>query len=72
MFCPHCKSKKIIPIFYGYPADEEEYLKLVAEKKIIPGGCVIENNSPKYFCDNCNGYFGVLEEGEILGEDSIG
>ena len=32
--CPNCKSVNTCKISYGYPGDEEEYLKLVAEKKI--------------------------------------
>jgi hypothetical protein len=52
--CPKCKSEKIATIVYGYPADEEEFLQLVAEKKIVPGGCCIGENDPKLECTDCN------------------
>jgi len=35
--CPSCKSVDTCEITYEYPGDVEEYLKLVAEKKIHPG-----------------------------------
>jgi hypothetical protein len=51
--CIKCQSTNTCEISYGYPADEEEYMKLVAEKKIYPGGCSIESDSPKWYCNNC-------------------
>ena len=69
--CPRCNSSNTCPIFYGYPADIEEYLQDVAQKKIRPGGCVIDNYSPKYFCNDCEFTFGRIDEDEILGEDSV-
>ena len=51
--CLKCQSTNTCEISYGYPADEEEYMKLVAEKKIYPGGCSIENNSPIWYCNDC-------------------
>ena len=52
--CPKCKSKNILPIFYGYPADMEWYLKSVNEKKIVGGGCSPPDaNPPKWECGKC-------------------
>ena len=56
--CPNCTSPNICPIAYGYPGDEEEYLKLVAEKKIFPGGCLIDDNNPVWYCNNCGHKWG--------------
>ena len=58
--CPNCKSENTCEINYGYPGDEEEYLKLVAEKKIYPGGCCIDDDSPSYHCNNCENSWGKL------------
>ena len=44
LFCPKCNSTNTCEISYGYPGDEEEYLRLVAEKKIYPGGCCIDDD----------------------------
>jgi hypothetical protein len=51
--CPKCSSDNTCDIVYGYPGDEEEYLRLVAEKKIYPGGCRVEDDSPTWYCNNC-------------------
>jgi len=51
--CPKCGSTKTALIFYGYPADMEWYLKAVAKKEIIPGGCTIGENDPQLECTDC-------------------
>lgn len=58
---PKCKSENTCEISYGYPGDKEEYLKLVAEKKIYLGGCVIEDDSPLWYCNNCENKWGKLD-----------
>ena len=60
--CPKCQSANTCEISYGYPADEEEYMKLVAEKKICPGGCCIEDDSPAWYCNNCKNRWGKYSE----------
>ncbi len=60
--CPNCKSENICEISYGYPGDIEEYLKLVAEKKIYPGGCCIEDDSPTWYCNNCESKWGKYSD----------
>ena len=50
-YCPKCKSSKVISIIYGMPgfdlAEDEE------KGKVILGGCVIHDNTPKYHCKEC-------------------
>ena len=60
--CPKCNNDNTCDIIYGYPGDEEEYLKLVAEKKIYPGGCCIEDDSPTWYCNNCGNMWGGYSE----------
>jgi hypothetical protein len=59
--CPQCNSANTCSISYGYPGDEEEYLQLVAEKKIFPGGCLIDDNSPVWYCNDCGHKWGRLD-----------
>ena len=59
--CPSCKSTHTCEIIYGYPSEIEEYLKLVSEKKISPGGCVSNENSPLWHCNNCQYDWGKYE-----------
>lgn len=56
--CPKCNSAKTCPIFYGYPADVEEYLELEAKGQIIGGGCCIDKNSPAWYCHDCSNRWG--------------
>jgi transposase-like protein len=50
--CPRCGSKNSIRIVYGLPSYD---LFLEDEAgKVKLGGCCIEENSPEYFCKDCN------------------
>ena len=60
--CPKCNGTNTCQISYGYPGDEEEYLKLVAEKKLYPGGCIIEDDSPVWYCNNCENKWGKYSD----------
>ena len=51
--CPSCKSTNTCEIVYGYPSDVEEYLKLLAEEKIYSLGCVSNEHSPAWHCNDC-------------------
>jgi len=57
--CPRCRSVDTCEITYGYPTDEEEYLKLVAKRKIFPGGFTVKSDSPKRYCNNCQNKWGL-------------
>lgn len=60
--CPKCNSANICEISYGYPGDEEEFLQLVAEKKIFPGGCCIEPDSPTWHCNQCEFQWSIYND----------
>ena len=62
--CPECKSNNTAFIFWGYPGDMDWYLNAVDEKKIVPGGCMIGNNDPKWECNDCHNRWGTREEDE--------
>ena len=67
--CPSCGSSHTCEIVYGYPSDIEEYLKLVAEKKIHPAGCVSNEHSPAWHCNDC--YHDWGEHNDLDKIDSI-
>ena len=48
--CPYCGTK-LLKVVYGMPA--QETLEKAEKGEIILGGCIIEENQPKYFCNNC-------------------
>lgn len=54
--CPKCKSNNVGSFFYGlYEPEYEDSITLAKVEKgeLIPGGCVIDFNSPKYRCNDC-------------------
>ncbi len=59
MKCPLCKGN-LVPIIYGMPMDDE-IVKKHENKEILLGGCMIEQDSPKYHCYNCNKSFNEEE-----------
>jgi hypothetical protein len=59
--CPKCKSTNVGTFFYGeYDPEFEDSITLakVEEGVLIPGGCVIDNDSPKYRCNDCSFMWG--------------
>lgn len=49
--CPKCKSENLAPIKYGLPGPE--MMREAQEGKIILGGCVVSDKSPKWACREC-------------------
>ena len=52
--CPYCSSK-LIEIVYGMPSPEA--FEKVEKGELYLGGCIIEDNQPKYHCNKCNKRF---------------
>jgi hypothetical protein len=57
--CPICgKSNSVVRILYGMPiakAFEEEQAG-----KLHIGGCVVEEDAPKWYCKRCDKEFGKI------------
>ena len=56
-FCPKCKSTNVGEFFYGlYREEYEDSATIAAVKKsrLIPGGCVVDERSPRYRCNDCS------------------
>ena len=54
--CPNCSSAEfVVPIRYGMPGPkmQQDYY----EGKIKLGGCCIEENDPKWYCNKCERNF---------------
>ena len=65
VICEKCGSDEITEISYGLPGwltiDEPvdpRIEKLLEERRIVLGGCVISDNSPRYYCRKCKNKFG--------------
>lgn len=59
LICPKCQSTHIALIFYGYPVDIDEYLKGIESGLYAPGGCCVDENSPRWICNDCKFEFGA-------------
>ena len=69
--CDRCGSEEITEISYGLPGwiivDEPidpRIQSLIDENLIVLGGCVISEDSPKYFCRKCKNKFGKADLNE--------
>ena len=40
------------------------YLQAIKNKEIVPGGCLIGNDDPKWKCNDCLHQWGTREEDE--------
>ena len=58
--CPSCKGKNVAFILYGYFVPTKEITKALDENKMVVGGCVISENSPKWTCTDCCHKWGKL------------
>ncbi|MCX7720652.1 MAG: hypothetical protein N2Z64_05145 [Dictyoglomus thermophilum] len=61
--CPKCGSKNVIPIIYGYPTSEA--FEKEKRGEIILGGCVIEYDSPNWYCKECGYKWLDINYGDI-------
>ena len=60
--CPQCNKNNVAVIFWGYPADMDEYLKAIEDKEIVTGGCLVSDNDPKWECTDCFNRWGARDE----------
>jgi len=71
MICPKCNGDHTAKIAYGYPSDEEEYLKAVAKEEIYPGGNSYDNESPSEYCFDCKIKFGYFKAKDGKFDDRV-
>lgn len=58
MKCPNCNKTWIAKIVYGYFCINELMDKDLKSKKIVLGGCTIDEQSPKWVCNSCGHTWG--------------
>ena len=59
MNCPECQGADIIEIMYGTPSlDDTALISKIDSGVVILGGCVINEDSPAYYCKHCKHRFG--------------
>ena len=52
--CPKCNSEKVASILFGLPRYDEKLKKDISDKKVVLGGCLINNQfHPNYRCLSC-------------------
>ena len=71
--CPKCGSTDVGKFFYGlYEPDGGDSIlnEDIAKGRLIPGGCMVDESSPRYRCNNCSYRWGnhVTEIKESFGE----
>lgn len=59
--CNKCGSTDVALIVYGLPDLDEAMKKMIDEKKITLGGCMIAKDSAKWACNVCKHTYGTLE-----------
>ena len=63
-FCPKCKSINVGEYFYGLYREEYEdsaTIAAVKESRLIPGGCIVDERSPRYRCNDCSYKWGTYK-----------
>ena len=60
--CPKCGSTSIAEVEYGLMEPSHELSESLRKKEIVLGGCVIEDNSPRWHCNSCEHQYGVISE----------
>ena len=60
--CPNCNGTNVAEIIYGLPAPEFLLKPKDKKKNVVHGGCVIDSDSPKFYCNDCRLPFGFDEE----------
>ena len=65
--CPYCGSRHTARILYGMPLMDEQMKRLLDEKIIVLGGCLMSDRNPDYHCNDCGRafrFFDCAEEEE--------
>jgi hypothetical protein len=58
--CPKCGSRNVLLIHYGY-IDDSDVTQQIENGDFASGGCLIEDDSPKWECRECKNQFGKID-----------
>jgi hypothetical protein len=53
VFCPSCKSDRVVYILYGEPILNEDLKRALDGLKVELGGCIVTSDSKRWECRNC-------------------
>lgn len=67
MNCPNCSSSSVAEILWGLDVELWDLKKLLDEKKIVLGGCLISSHDPKWECNECHKRWGEAEHNDENG-----
>jgi hypothetical protein len=67
--CPACGSPRVASILYGLAQFTPELERELAEGRVVLGGCVVFDESPKWQCAACGQQWGRLEWGPPAADD---
>ena len=57
--CPKCSSSDVLLIHYGL-IDDPDAIQKIKNGEFATGGCLIEEDSPKWACRECKNSFGKI------------
>ena len=60
--CPYCKSKNTAIIMYGEINVSEKLEKAMENGEVIMGGCILSDDSPAFYCNDCEESFGKYDD----------
>ncbi|WP_061294906.1 hypothetical protein [Herbidospora cretacea] len=59
--CPRCGEGPLVPIAYGYPHFTEELKQALAERRLVLGGCAVQDE--KWACPACDTRYREIPQG---------
>ena len=60
VFCPRCKSERVVYILYGEPKMDEDLKRALDGLKVELGGCIITPDSKRWECRSCGYRWGKV------------
>ena len=61
IFCPKCKSDRVVYILYGEPYMDEDLKRAIDSHKVELGGCIITSESKRWQCWKCGYSWGQVQ-----------
>ena len=60
VFCPKCKSDRVVYILYGEPILDEDLIRSLENRKVELGGCLVTPDSRRWECRSCGHRWGKV------------
>ena len=69
--CPKCHRQRVAAMFYGFPDFTDELKRDLDEGRIVLGGCMVDNFSPKWQCLDCAHLWGEMHFDDDTPGDAV-